>query len=93
MEFNSDFRWPYGRRESIFPVWAHRRGVTYPRVVFQDGFDRDKADLARSVVRRTERTMVGLKETGKLDRPEGLTYMNRLACLLFTLARYAEKIH
>ena len=41
MEFNSEFLWPYGRRESIFPVWAHRRGVTYPKVVFQDGLDRD----------------------------------------------------
>jgi hypothetical protein len=41
MEFNSEFLWPYGRRETLFPVWAHKRGVTYPRVVFQDGFDRD----------------------------------------------------
>src|SRR5262245_38497810 len=41
MEFNSDFKWPYGRRESVLPVWAHRRGVTYPRLVFQDGYDRD----------------------------------------------------
>jgi cob(I)alamin adenosyltransferase len=48
-------------------------------------------DLARSVVRRTERSMVSLKEAGNLNREEGLTYINRLACLLFTLARYAEK--
>jgi hypothetical protein len=41
MEFNSEFLWPYGRRETVFPVWAHRRGVTYPRLVFQDGYDRD----------------------------------------------------
>jgi hypothetical protein len=41
MEFNSEFMWPYGRRETVFPVWAHRRGVRYPRLVFQDGLDRD----------------------------------------------------
>lgn len=25
--------WPYGRREMIFPVWAHRRNVRYRQVV------------------------------------------------------------
>jgi len=41
LEFNSEFLWPYGRRESVFPVWAHRHGTIYPRLVFQDGYDRD----------------------------------------------------
>jgi hypothetical protein len=41
MEFNSEFLWPYGRRETVFPVWAHRHGKTYPKLVFQDGYDRD----------------------------------------------------
>jgi hypothetical protein len=41
MEFNTEFMWPYGRRETLFPVWAHRRGVVYPKLVFQDGYDRD----------------------------------------------------
>jgi hypothetical protein len=41
MEFNSEFLWPYGRRESLFPIWAHRRGATYPKIVFQDQQDRD----------------------------------------------------
>jgi len=41
MEFNSEFLWPYGRRESLFPVWAHRHGVTYPKLIFQDEQDRD----------------------------------------------------
>ncbi|HNK46365.1 MAG TPA: fibronectin type III domain-containing protein [Pseudomonadota bacterium] len=26
----SDFRWPYGRRPQSLPVWAYRRGKTYP---------------------------------------------------------------
>lgn len=25
----SHFRWPYGRRPSTLPIWAHRRGKTY----------------------------------------------------------------
>ena len=29
--------WPYGRREQTFPVWAHRHGIMFPRVVFQSG--------------------------------------------------------
>ncbi|HEX5063862.1 MAG TPA: hypothetical protein VFV99_30995, partial [Kofleriaceae bacterium] len=28
---------PYGRREQTFPVWAHRHGVTFPLVKFQNG--------------------------------------------------------
>ncbi|MBV8755771.1 MAG: hypothetical protein JO257_00760 [Deltaproteobacteria bacterium] len=31
--------WPYGRRITTFPVWAHRHGMTWPLVVFQDGRD------------------------------------------------------
>ncbi len=40
MQFNSEYLWPYGRRSTLFPIWAHHRGVTYPKVVFQDGQDR-----------------------------------------------------
>ncbi len=29
----SDFRWPYGKRPYVLPVWAHRRNHTYPMVV------------------------------------------------------------
>ena len=35
-DFGGGYLWPYGRREQTLPVWAHRRGVTYDRVVFQD---------------------------------------------------------
>lgn len=41
MEFNSGPSWCYGRRESTFPVWAHRHGQSWPQMVFQDGDDRD----------------------------------------------------
>src|SRR5262249_5158375 len=29
----TDFRWPYGRREMVLPVWAHRRNHPYPKLV------------------------------------------------------------
>src|SRR5687767_12505534 len=27
LQMNSGFRWPYGRREGVLPVWAHRRAA------------------------------------------------------------------
>lgn len=48
-------------------------------------------DLARTVIRRAERNIVAMRESGCEVRPELSSYMNRLADLLFTLARYAEK--
>jgi hypothetical protein len=40
-QMNSGFRWPYGRREGVLPVWGHRRASAsgaelFPRVIFQD---------------------------------------------------------
>jgi cob(I)alamin adenosyltransferase len=48
-------------------------------------------DLARAVIRRTERSMVILQEAGQLSRAEALSYVNRMSFLIFVLARYAEK--
>jgi hypothetical protein len=31
--FKSGYRWPYGRREMVLPVWAHARGKQYPYIV------------------------------------------------------------
>jgi hypothetical protein len=33
--------WPYGRRTTIFPVWSHHHGLTFPQVMFQDGREDD----------------------------------------------------
>ena len=40
-QMNSGFRWPYGRREGVLPVWAHRRlsapgAQPFRQVIFQD---------------------------------------------------------
>ncbi len=47
-------------------------------------------DLARTIVRRAERRALSLKEEGKVTNPALFQYLNRLADLLFVLARYEE---
>lgn len=34
--FLSSWRAPYGPRPGVLPVWAHRRGHSYPKIVFSD---------------------------------------------------------
>jgi len=48
-------------------------------------------DLARSVVRRSERSAVAMQREGLLPDPVVLRYLNRLSDLLFVAARYEEK--
>lgn len=48
-------------------------------------------DVARTIVRRAERRAVSLKEAGLVANQEVLKYLNRLADLLYTLARYQEQ--
>ena len=47
-------------------------------------------DVARAVLRRAERRIVGLQHGGQLRNPEVLRYANRLSDLLFMLARAEE---
>ncbi len=47
-------------------------------------------DVARAIVRRAERRVVMLKEKNEIKNEAVLHYLNRLADLLFTLARYEE---
>jgi cob(I)alamin adenosyltransferase len=47
-------------------------------------------DVARTVVRRAERRIVGLQQAGQMRNPEVLRYVNRLSDLLFMLARAEE---
>src|SRR5262245_49298053 len=40
-QMNSGYHWPYGRREGVLPIWAHRRAAapgaeTFHRVIFQN---------------------------------------------------------
>jgi len=67
--------------------------VPVPRRFIYPGTNAASAflDLARTVVRRAERNVVALRESGCEVRAELNAYLNRLADLLFTLARYAEQ--
>lgn len=47
-------------------------------------------DLARTVCRRAERRVCALQETGQLQNQEIIVYLNRLADLLWLLARWVE---
>ena len=47
-------------------------------------------DLARTICRRAERCVCGLKETGELRNAEILIYLNRLSDLLWLFARWVE---
>lgn len=47
-------------------------------------------DLARTIIRRAERRVVALKHENKVPNERVLEYLNRLADLIFTLARYEE---
>jgi cob(I)alamin adenosyltransferase len=47
-------------------------------------------DVARTVCRRAERDVCGLKESGQLANDEILIYLNRLSDLLWLFARWSE---
>jgi hypothetical protein len=42
-DFNSGPRWPYGERITTFPVWAHKHGLDFPALEFQN---RDNNNLS-----------------------------------------------
>jgi cob(I)alamin adenosyltransferase len=48
-------------------------------------------DVGRTIVRRAERKTARLKDEGLLNNRDVHRYLNRLADLLFVLARYAEE--
>lgn len=48
-------------------------------------------DVGRTIIRRSERWATKLKFENIINRPEIHRYLNRLADMLFTLARYAEQ--
>lgn len=48
-------------------------------------------DLARSLLRTSERRVVQLNENGMILNPEILRYLNRLSDLIFMLARFEDR--
>ena len=47
-------------------------------------------DVARTVCRRAERRVCGLKDTGEMMNPEIVIFLNRLSDLLWLFARWVE---
>jgi cob(I)alamin adenosyltransferase len=66
--------------------------VDMPKVFVPPGGSPDAAalDLGRSIIRRAERRIAKLFDDGEVKNADLLSYCNRLADLLFTLARYVE---
>jgi cob(I)alamin adenosyltransferase len=50
-------------------------------------------DVARSVLRRAERRIVALGQSGALEGSELLGFVNRASDLLFAMARFADEEH
>lgn len=52
LQMNSGWHWPYGRREGVLPVWAHRRaamrGTRFERVIFAGRVSEGHASSAGS---------------------------------------------
>lgn len=52
LQMNSGHHWPYGRREGVLPVWAHRRfehdGTSWRRVIFDGRVSEGNASSAGS---------------------------------------------
>lgn len=73
-----------GRQEAL---------VEMPREFVVPGETRASAelDLARAIIRRAERRIVGLRRAHRLSGEYLLPYVNRLADLLWVMARVAEK--
>jgi len=49
-------------------------------------------DVARTVCRRAERRVCALQEAGELRNPEIIVYLNRLADVLWLMARWIETL-
>jgi cob(I)alamin adenosyltransferase len=66
------------------------QGLEMPRAFILPGDTAASAaiDLGRAIIRRAERRIVDLREAGLVQNEELHRYVNRMADLLFTLARY-----
>ena len=67
--------------------------ITLPRAFIIPGASAASGalDLGRSILRRAERRVVALKEQDLLGNPQILKYINRLADLVFVMARYEDR--
>jgi cob(I)alamin adenosyltransferase len=76
--------------EGLIDTYVERTSMPQEFVVPGETRASAAIDLARAIVRRCERAVVTLAREGMLPDGEILRYLNRLADLLFVLARYEE---
>jgi cob(I)alamin adenosyltransferase len=63
-----------------------------PKFVLPGGTELSaRLDVARTAIRRGERKVVQLKESGNLPDDTVLPYLNRVSYLVFAMARYADE--
>ena len=63
-----------------------------PKFVLPGGTELSaRLDVARTAIRRAERKVVQLKESGNLPDDTVLHYLNRVSDLVFAMARYADE--
>ena len=69
------------------------QGVEMPKVFILPGGSPASAgiDMARCIIRTSERRVVALREAGLLTNDLIIAYLNRLGDLLFVLARYEDR--
>jgi hypothetical protein len=73
-QMNSGYHWPYGRREGVLPIWAHRRltapgAMPFPRIIFQR---RPEGFASRTCEDSTRDTYFCLSFSAESTRKEGL---------------------
>ncbi|MGH2726054.1 MAG: cob(I)yrinic acid a,c-diamide adenosyltransferase, partial [Actinomycetota bacterium] len=76
--------------ETLIDDYVARTGMPREFVVPGETAASAAIDLARAIVRRCERQSVAIARAGLLPDGEVLRYLNRLADLLFVLARHEE---
>ncbi len=69
-QMNSGYHWPYGRREGVLPIWAHRRAAApgagqFPRIIFQN---RPEGYASRTCEDSTPDTYFCLAFTGNANK-------------------------
>ncbi|MGH2793968.1 MAG: cob(I)yrinic acid a,c-diamide adenosyltransferase [Actinomycetota bacterium] len=76
--------------EELIDDYVGRTGMPQEFVIPGETAASAAIDLARAIVRRCERESVAVARDGALSDAEVVRYLNRLADLLFVLARYEE---
>ena len=85
-QINSGYRYPYGRREGVLPVWAHRRAAApgaqqFPRVIFQHRTYEGKASRSSEDSSPDQYFCLSFKEvTGAVDQSTRDKALDAVTC-------------